>query len=235
MAVYGFGDIIDVNGKLFLFLDKNIIYDLNKRNLIDNYKYRGKDNYVYIPLKEIPNVNQNDVLIDDHFMFNLLKIKKKADLVKKLPLNSNNTIELKFLDGSFLVKSKENIYINEIKLCKLINTQNYFEIIDSIINKERLTFEFYYNENTKSYIHKVKYLNKHLKTLEFPNDNFIFNILNPLIEILSNNKLINYNLSDGNLNIQSKNSFCINLYNFSNEFIIYVIDKLRNNNLGKTI
>lgn len=235
MAVYGFGDIIDVNGKLFLFLDKNLIYDLNKRNLIENYKYRGKDNYVYIPLKEIPNVNQNDVLIDDHFMFNLLKIKKKADLVKKLPLNSNNTIELKFLDGSFLVKSKENIYINEIKLCKLINTQNYFEIIDSIINKDRLTFEFYYNENTKSYIHKVKYLNKDLKTLEFPNDNFIFNILNPLIEILSNNKLINYNLSDGNLNIQSKNSFCINLYNFSNEFIIYVIDKLRNNNLGKTI
>ena len=101
MAVYGFGDIIDVNGKLFLFLDKNLIYDLNKRNLIENYKYRGKDNYVYIPLKEIPNVNQNDVLIDDHFMFNLLKIKKKADLVKKLPLNSNNTIELKFLDGSF--------------------------------------------------------------------------------------------------------------------------------------
>ena len=235
MAVYGFGDIIDVNGKLFLFLDKNLIYDLNKRNLIENYKYRGKDNYVYIPLKEIPNVNQNDVLIDDHFMFNLLKIKKKADLVKKLPLNSNNTIELKFLDGSFLVKSKENIYINEIKLCKLINTQNYFEIIDSIINKDRLTFEFYYNENTKSYIHKVKYINKNLKTLEFPNDNFIFNILNPLIEILSNNKLINYNLSDGNLNIQSKNSFCINLYNFSNEFIIYVIDKLRNNNLGKTI
>lgn len=235
MAIYGFGDIVDINGKMFLFLDKNIIYDLNKRKLIDNYKYNGQDNYVYIPLNEIPKVNQNDIIINDHFMFNLFKAKKKADLVKPLPITINNTVKLKFLDGSFLVKSKENMNISEMKLCKLINVQNYFKIIDSIKNKERLTFDFYYDENNQSYIHKIKYLNMDLKTLELSNDNFIFNILNPLIDILSNNESINYILNDGILNINGENSFVINLYNFSNEFIIYIIEKLRKNNLGKTI
>ena len=32
MAFYGFGDIVDISGKMFLFLDKNLIYDLNKIN-----------------------------------------------------------------------------------------------------------------------------------------------------------------------------------------------------------
>lgn len=235
MAFYGFGDIVDINGKMFLFLDRNLIYDLNKGKLIDNYKYRGKDNYVYIPLKEMPNVNKQDIIINDCFMFNLFKTKKRADLVKPLPVTSNNTIKLKFMDGSFLVKSKENIDISEIELCRLINVQNYFKIIDSIKNKDRLSFDFYYDENNNSYIHKIKYLNKNLKTLQLTNDNFIFNILNPLIDILSNNESINYILNDGNLNINGQNNFDINLYNFSEEFIIYIIDKLRKNNLGKTI
>lgn len=235
MAVYGFGDIVDINGKMALFLGKNFIYDLNKRNLIENYKYRGKDNYVYIPLNEMPIVNQNDIVINDHFMFNLFKVKKKAELVKHLPINSSDIIKLRFMDGSFVVKSKENIDMSEIKLCRLINIENYFKIIDSIINKERLTFDFYCDENNKLYIHKIKYLNKYLKTFKFANDNFVFNILNPLIDMLSNDEFINYNLSDGNLSIKGENSFGINLYSFSNEFIIYMIDKLRKNNLGKTI
>ena len=235
MGIYKFGSVIETNGKMFLYLDKYIIYDLNHRKLIDNYKYRGKDNYVYIPLNSVPKIYQNHILINEDFMFNLLKSKKRANLVKILPINNYNRIILKFKDGDFLLQSKDNIYISEIKLCQLINTQNYFEVIDSIIIKDSLTLDFYYNENTKSYIHKIKYLNKYLKNLEFTNNDFIFDILNPLIDILSNNELINYTLNDGNLNINGENSFCVNLYNFSNEFVIYVIDKLRKDNLGKTI
>lgn len=235
MAVYGFGDIIDINGKMFLFLDKNVIYDLNKSKLIDNYKYRGEDNYVYIPLKEMPSVNKQDIIINDHFMFNLFKTKKQANLVKKLSFTSNNTVNLKFLDGSFLVKSKDNIYISEIELCKSINDQNYFKLINSIVNKEYLSFDFNYNENNKSYIHQVRYLNINLKQMKFFNDNFIFDIVNPLIDMLSANGPINYELNNEKLIISSDSSFCINLYNFNREIIIYITEKLRINNIRKTI
>ena len=87
-----------------------------------------------------------------------------------------------FKDNSLVARKNINSIDNkDLELLDSINEYNYVNTIDLIKNVNDLSIELIYDKRTKLYESITNYFDKTYKFI-FINDDFIFRILNPLIE-----------------------------------------------------
>ena len=227
-------DIIERNNQLYMFLGNLIITDDNNK-LIDAYKYNSKDSYLYILVTEIPSIEDNCIYFDDYFMPKFLKNKIRGDVVSRLKYSNCKQYKLYFKDKKFYAT---NNYIDtsldkkELELISSIDEHNYIDIVKLIKNTKSLAFNFSYDFTSKKYKNSIIYNGKTIKELFFSNDDFVINIVEPLISMIhiDCNKV---NIENNSILVYSDDYYSISVSNFRNEIILYLASKFKLDKIRK--
>ena len=224
--MYNIFDVIKKDSIMYLYLGKYKIYKDNK--LIENYRYNDIDSHIYVEISKIPKIENNNIIFSDIYMFKFLKHKiLNVDIVERLSLNLYDSINLKFVDKSFEArKIVKGIDSRDVKLLDSINEEKYVDCINMVNNVKDLSLEFMYNKRSKVYGSIISYYNKKYQ-LKFINDDFIFNILTPLISELINNNACRFKYDKNNLTINTEKSYNIVIRDFQEEIILYLLSKFR--------
>lgn len=224
--MYNVFDIVKKDSNKFLFLGKYKIFKNN--SLIENYRNCDTDSYVYVKISNIPKVDNNTIIFDDIYMFKLLKNKmKNVETIKRLPIRLYDSVNLEFRDKRFIARRKLNLVDeNDVRLLDSINEDNYIQIIKLIKNTNNMFLRFNYDKRTKAYYNEINYFDK-VYRFKFGNDDFVFNILDPLINSIINNNEYDYSVDKTNLDIESSDSYSISISNFQEEIVLYLMSKLK--------
>lgn len=225
-------DIVKRNNQLYMFLDKFIITDSNNK-LIDAYKYNSKDSYLYVLVSKTPNIKDNCIYFDDFFIPKFLKHKIKGEVVLRLKKINANKFNLYFKDKKYYAYKNfvdNNLSNNELELLYSICEYNYIDVIKLIKNTKDITFNFSYDGAYNKYKNSIMYKGKVIKELLFLNDDFVINIIIPLVRMIYN-ECGKVNIDKNNMKLYSEDCYNISLSNFKSEIIIYLVSKLK---LGNT-
>lgn len=225
-------DIVKRNNQLYMFLGKFIITDSNNK-LIDAYKYNSQDLYLYVLVSKTPTIQDNCIYFDDYFIPKFLKHKIKGEVVLRLKKINVNKFNLFFKDKKYYAYKNfvdNNLSNNELELIYSICEYNYIDVIKLIKNTKDITFNFSYDSTYNKYKNSIMYKGKVIKELLFLNDDFVINIIIPLVRMIYN-ECGKVNIDKNNMKLYSEDCYNISLSNFKSEIIIYLVSKLK---LGNT-